>query len=121
MDSHTTGRTWIEGFGNRLLRRIFGPKKEDVAGIWRRLHNEELHNLYASPNIIGVIKSRRRWVGHVVCIGEMRNSFRVLIGKSEGKRPLERHWHRLEDNINMDLRGKWWKVVSIYLCQDRDQ
>jgi hypothetical protein len=68
-----------------VLRRIFGPKREDVAGEWRRLHNEELHNLYASLNIIMVIKSRRmRWKGHVARIGEMRNACTILVGKSEG-------------------------------------
>jgi hypothetical protein len=65
-----------------VLRRIFGPKKEEVAGGWRRLHNEELHNLYASPNIIRVIKSRMRWAGHVERLGEMRNLDPILVGKT---------------------------------------
>jgi hypothetical protein len=78
-------------FENRVLRRIFEPKREEVAGDWRKLHNEELHILYSSPNIITsrMIKSRRmRWVGHVARMGETRNAYRIILGKSEGKRPL---------------------------------
>jgi hypothetical protein len=75
---------------NRVLRRIFGPKREEVAGGWRRQHNEELHNLYTSRNIVKVIKSRRmRWTEHVSRMGAMRNSFKFLVGNPEGKRPLE--------------------------------
>jgi hypothetical protein len=74
-------------FENRVLRRIFEPKRDGVAGGWRKLHKEELHNLYSSPNIIRIIKSRRmRWVGHVVRMGEKRNVYRLLVGKPEGKR-----------------------------------
>jgi hypothetical protein len=74
---------------NRVLRRIFGPKREEMAGGWRRLHNEELHNLYASPRTIRVIKSRRmRWAGHIAHTGEMRNTYNILAGKPEGKRTL---------------------------------
>jgi hypothetical protein len=73
----------LRAFENRELRRTFGPKREEVAGGWRRLHNEELHNLYASPNIIKVIKSRRtRWAGHVESVGEMRNACIILVGKN---------------------------------------
>jgi hypothetical protein len=80
---------------NRVLRRIFGPKREEVAGGWKRLHNEELHNLYASPNIIMVMKSRRiRLAGHVAHMREMRNAYRILFKKLEGKRPLGGPWHR---------------------------
>jgi hypothetical protein len=76
-------------FENRPLRRIFGPKRDEVAGGWRKLHNEELHNLYSSRNIIRMIKSRRmRWAGHVVRMGRKRNAYRILVGKPEGKRPL---------------------------------
>jgi hypothetical protein len=73
----------------RVLRRIFGPKRDEVTGGWRKLHNEELHNLYSSPSIIRVNKSRRmRWAGHAARMGERRNAYRILVGKPEGKRPL---------------------------------
>jgi hypothetical protein len=78
-------------FENRVLRRIFGPKRDEMIGEWRRLHNEELRDLYSPPSIIRIIKSRRmRWVGHVARMGEKRNSYRLLVGKPEGKRPLGR-------------------------------
>jgi hypothetical protein len=81
---------------NRVLKRIFGHKREKEG--WRRLHNEKLHNLYASPNIIRVITSRRvRWVGHIACMGEMRNSCSILVEEPEGKRPLRRPMCRWED------------------------
>ena len=84
-----------------MLRRIFGPKRDRVTGEWR---NEELCDLYSSPNIFWVIKSRRmRWVGHVACMGERIGVYKVLEGKPEGKRPLGRPRHRWEDNIHMDL------------------
>jgi hypothetical protein len=71
-------------FENRLLRRIFGPKRDDVTGDWRKLHNEELHNLYSSPNIIRTIKSKRmRWAGHVARMGERRNAYRILVGRPD--------------------------------------
>ena len=77
-------------FENMVLRRIFGPRRDEVTGERRRMHNEELNDLYCSPNIVRVIKSRRmRWTGHVVCMWERRGVYRVLIGKSEGKNHLE--------------------------------
>jgi hypothetical protein len=78
-------------FERRVLRRIFGPKRDEVTGDWRKLHNEERHNLYSSPNIIKLITSRRmRWAGHVARMGEKRNAYRILVGEPEGKRPLGR-------------------------------
>jgi hypothetical protein len=92
-------------FEHGVLRRIFGPKRDEVTGEWRRLRNKELYALYSSPNIIRVIKSRRlRWTGHVSRMGERRGAYRVLVGKPEGKRPLERPRGKWEDNIKMDLR-----------------
>jgi hypothetical protein len=82
-------------FENRVLRRIFGPKRDEVRGCWRKLHNEELHILYSSPSIIRIIKSRRmRWARHVARMGEKRNAYRMLVGNPEGKRPLGRPRHR---------------------------
>jgi hypothetical protein len=102
--------------------RIFGPKREED-GSWRKLHNDELHSLYSSPNIVMVIKSRRmRWAGHVARMWEGTVVYRVLVGRSEGKKPLGKRWHRWGDNIKMDLReitidGANW----IQLGQDRVQ
>jgi hypothetical protein len=93
-------------FENRVLRRIFGPKRDEVTGGWRELHNEELHNLYSSPSIIRVIKSRRmRWAGIAARMGEKRNAYRILVGKPEGKRPLGKPRRRWVDNIKMDRMG----------------
>jgi hypothetical protein len=91
-------------FENRVLRRIFGSKGEEVTGDWRKLH-EYLHNLYSSPNIIGMTKSRKmRWTGHVARRAEKRNAYRILLGKPEGKKPLGRPRRRWVDNIKIDLR-----------------
>jgi hypothetical protein len=87
-----------------VLRRIFGPKREED-GSWRKLHNDELHNLYSSSNVVRVVKSRRmRWAGHVARMGEGRGVYRVLVRNPEGKRPLGIPKRRREDNIKMDLR-----------------
>jgi hypothetical protein len=110
-------------FENRVLRRIFGPKRDEVTGGWRKLHNEELLSLYSSPSIIRMIKSRRmRWAGLVARIGEKRNAYRILVGKLEGKRPLGRPKPRWVNNIKMDLREIGWGGMDcITLTQDRDQ
>jgi hypothetical protein len=88
----------LREFENKVLRRIFGLKRGEVIGGWRKLHNEELHNLCSSPNIIRMIKSKRmRWAGYVAGMREKRNAYRVLVGKPEGKRPLGRPRHRWQD------------------------
>jgi hypothetical protein len=108
-------------FKNRVLR-IFRPKRDEVTGGWRKLHNEELHGLYSSPGIIRVIKARMRWAEHMARMGEVRNAYSILVGKSEGRRPLGRPSRRWEDNIGMDLRGIGVGDVDwIHLAQDRDR
>jgi hypothetical protein len=108
-------------FENRVLRRIFGPKMDGVAGGWRKLHKKELHNLYSSPSIIRINKSRRmRWAGHVARMGEERNVYRFLVGNPEGKRPLGRSRRRWIDNIKMDLLEIGLSAVDwIGLAPDR--
>jgi hypothetical protein len=91
-------------FENRVLRRVFGPKGDEVTGEWRKLRNEELNDMYSLPNIVRVVKSRRmRWAGHVARMGEERVVNRVLVGKPDGNRSLERPRRRWEDNIKMDV------------------
>jgi hypothetical protein len=110
-------------FENRVLRRIFVSKMDEITGECRKLHNEELNDLYLSPNIVRVIKSRRmRWAVHVARMGERRVVYRILVGKSKGKKPLGRNRLRWEDNIKMDLLkvgcgSKNW----IDLAQDKDR
>jgi hypothetical protein len=106
---------------NRVLRRIFGPKRNEVIGDWRKLHNEELNDLYSTPNIVGVINSRRmRWAGLVAHMGERTDVCRVLVGKSEGKRQLWRPRRRWDDNIKMDLQELGCGSMDwIDLAQDR--
>jgi hypothetical protein len=110
-------------FENRVLRRIFVPKRDEVTGEWRKLHNEELHNLYSSPDIIRQVKSRRMWwAGHVARMAEERKVYKILVGKPEGKRPLGRPRRRWEDGIRMDLREIGLVGVDwIRLAQDRDR
>ena len=110
-------------FENRGLRRIFGPKRDEITGEWRKLHEEELVHLYSSLNIVQVIKSRRmRWVGLIARIGEKRGVYRVLVGKPEGKRPLGRPRHKWEGSIKRDLQEAGCGAMDwIDLPQDRDR
>jgi hypothetical protein len=108
---------------NRVLRRMFGSKRAQVTGGWRKMHNEELHNLYSSPSIIRMFKSRRiKWAGNVAQIRKRMTAYRILVGKPKGKRPLGRPRRRWVDNIKIDPReigrsGMHW----IDLSQDKDQ
>ena len=110
-------------FENKVFRRVFGPKRDKLTGEWRKLHNEELSDLYSLPSIVRVVRLRRmRWAGHVAHMQEGRGVHRVLVGKPEGKRPLGRPRRRWEDSIKMNLQevgggcGEWME-----LAQDRDR
>jgi hypothetical protein len=107
-------------FENRVLTRIFVPKRDEVTGGWRKLHNEELHGLYSSPIVVRVIKARMmRWAGHVAHMGEVKGAY-ILVGTPEGRRPLGRPRHRWEDNIKMDLREIGFGDVDwIHLAQNK--
>jgi hypothetical protein len=110
-------------FENRVLRRIFGLKRDEMTGEWRKLHNEELHDLYSLPSIIRIIKARKmRWMGHVARMGEKRNVYRLLVRKPEGRRPVGRPRCRWLDNIRMDLVEVGWGDVDWNgLAEDRDR
>jgi hypothetical protein len=112
--SDIKGGTWTGGvFENKVLRRIFGPRRDEVTGEWRKLHNEELHDLYSSSSIIRIVKARRmRWAGHVAQMGEKRNTYRSLVGKPEGRRPLGRPRRRWVGNTRMDLVEVGWDDVD---------
>jgi hypothetical protein len=112
----------VRVFETRVLRRIFGPKRDEVAEEWRKLHNEELHGLYSSPSVIRIMKLRRmRWAVHVARMREKRNTCRLLVGKPEGRRPLGSPRCRWWDNIRMDLVEVGGDDVDwIGLAQDRD-
>jgi hypothetical protein len=119
--------TWREEnrlsvFENRVLRRIFGSRGNEITGKWRKLYNEELNDLYGSPNIFWVIKSRRmRWARHVARMGERRGVYRVLVGKPAGKKPLGRPMCRWEDNIKINVNKVGWGGMDwIELAQDKD-
>jgi hypothetical protein len=107
---------------NRVLRRIFGPKRVEVTGECRKLHNEELRDLYSSPSTTRIIKLKTRWAGHVARIGEERNANRLLLGNPEGRRPLGRPRRRWMNNIKKDLGEVGWGDVNwIGLAQDRNR
>jgi len=116
-------RTRLRVLESRVLRRIIGHKRDDVKREWRKLHNEELNDLYFSPNIILVMKSRGiMWAVHVARMGERRGLYRILLGKSEGRRPLGRPRHRWEDNIKMHLQEVGFGVMDwIEVARDRDR
>jgi hypothetical protein len=106
-----------------VLRRIFGPKRDEATGDWRRRHNAELNDLSSSQHSIRVLKSSRlRWAGHAARVGEGRGAYQSLVGRPEGRRPLGRPRRRWEDNIKMEIREVGWGGMNwIELSQDRDR
>jgi hypothetical protein len=110
-------------FENRAMRRIFGPKRDEVTGEWRKLHNEELRDLYSSPSIIRMIMARwLKWARNVARMRRKKNAYRLLVGKPKGKKPLERPRRRWMDNIRMDLGEVGWGDVDwINLAKDRNR
>jgi len=101
----TTDEHKLRVFENKVLRKIYGSKRDEMTGEWRRLHNEELHGLYDSPDDVKIMKSRRlRWAGHVARMGKKRRLYSILVGRPGGRRPLGRPRRRWEDNIRRDLR-----------------
>jgi len=116
------GERKLRVFEDMVLRRIFGPRRDEKTGEWRRLHNEELNDLYSSPNVVRVIKSRRMgWAGHVAHMGEDRGVYRFFVGKPEGKRPMGRPRRRRVDNIRMDLQEVGCGCMDWSgMAQDRD-
>jgi hypothetical protein len=113
----------LRAFENRLLRRMFRPKSDEMMGPWRKLHNEDLHDLYSSPNIVRNDEVKENEVG-MACSrhGHKRNTYTTFVGESEGKRPLRRLRHKLEDNIKIDHRETEWDGMDwAYLNNCRDQ
>ena len=102
-------------FENRVLRRIFGPKRDQLTGEWRRLHGEELNDLSSSPNIVQMIKLRIRRMGHVTCMGERRGSQGIMVVRPEGRKSLGRPRHRWKDNIKMDLKEVQWGAWTVLI------
>jgi len=122
MAAHLREERRLRVFENRVLSRIFGPKRDEVTGECNKLYNEEINDLHSSPNIVWVIKSRRmRWAGHVARVGERRGVYMILVGTPEGKRPLGIYRDRWEDNIKMELqevRSEGMDCIDV--AQDRD-
>jgi hypothetical protein len=111
---HIKGRAYrLRVFENMVLRRIFGPKRDEVTGEWTKLHSEKLHNLYSSPDIRQIKARRMRWAGHVAHMGEERKVYRVLAGKPEGNRLLGRPRRRWEDGTRMDHRKIGWRGCRV--------
>jgi hypothetical protein len=113
----------LRAFENRMLKRIFGLKRDEVTGEWRKLHNKELHDLYSSPSVIRIRKSRRmRWAGHVARMGEKRNAYTLLVGKPERNRTIGRLRRRWVDKIRRNLVEVGWGDVDWNgLAQDTDR